>query len=232
MLRSIRFYRTENINPVNIYIYDHPLHLQPESSYEIISVSKSLAGGWNEINVKHLNLIRESMDSFDIGVEFVDSGIAPYSARNYPGIESFVKSVFEDQLTRLSEWEINGNNLYGSWMVDISISAPLANKPVAGNKQPDSFTIQNLGPSPFPSPGNPTFTVLYAITTPGRLQGDIYDVRGRKVKNLANSYQTGPSGILQWDGRNAQGFTVASGNYYLRIKFNDQVEHRKIIVLR
>ena len=61
---------------------------------------------------------------------------------------------------------------------------------------------------------------------------DIYDVLGRKVTTLINEHLAAGSKRVQWNGRDNAGAEVASGIYFYRLRTGDQVEVRKMVILR
>jgi hypothetical protein len=72
-------------------------------------------------------------------------------------------------------------------------------------------------------------TVLFSVAKAGRVQVNIYDVTGRKVRNLADRvFQAGPN-HLDWDGSDDNGSRVARGVYFVRSSV--QKDAGRIIVL-
>ena len=232
ILSSIRFYKGTGSKVANLYIYHNPLNLGSISEYEKLTISGVLSNGWNEVDVQSLDIIKNAGDSFDIGLEYVEAGNAGYVSQSYSGISSYMKNPADANYLDLSQFKADGQVLKGTWMMDITYAAPLHLKPDSDNDQPLSFSIDQSGPSPFPTPGNLVFTILYTISQPGNLNVTIYDILGRKVAVLFKGYKSGPAGFLQWDGKNELGSDVASGSYYLRFQYENQSDHRKIIVIR
>ena len=74
-----------------------------------------------------------------------------------------------------------------------------------------------------------TSQVLFSIAKAGRVQISIYDVTGRKIRNLADKvFAAGPN-KLQWDGTDDSGSKVARGVYFVRSSV--QKDAGRIIVL-
>lgn len=68
-----------------------------------------------------------------------------------------------------------------------------------------------------PNPFNPSTTVSFALDRPARVTLIVLDVRGRRVRTLADGrWPSGPAEI-EWNGRDDRGAPVASGVYHLRL---------------
>jgi hypothetical protein len=84
----------------------------------------------------------------------------------------------------------------------------------------------------YPNPFNPTCTIEYSLAKPCRVEITIYNLLGRKVKTLVSSMQpAGPYQVI-WDGKNDQGNDVASGVYFYRMKTDEYVDVKKMVVLK
>jgi hypothetical protein len=84
----------------------------------------------------------------------------------------------------------------------------------------------------FPNPFNPTTTIGYDVSAPGRVSLRVYDPLGRHVKTLVNEHRTPGTYSVIWDGRNGSGALVASGVYVYRLDFSGEVLTRKLILIR
>ena len=74
-----------------------------------------------------------------------------------------------------------------------------------------------------------TSSVRFSVSKAGRVQVSIYDVTGRKIRNLADRvFQAGPN-KLEWDGTDDAGSRVARGVYFVRSSV--QKDAGRIIVL-
>src|SRR5262249_8527753 len=72
-------------------------------------------------------------------------------------------------------------------------------------------------------------TLRFGIAKAGRVQIGIYDVTGRKVRNLADRVFPAGESELTWDGTNDAGAKVARGVYFVRS--STQPSAGRIIVL-
>lgn len=100
---------------------------------------------------------------------------------------------------------------------------------------PESFHVSRAYPNPF----NPTTTIDYQLPSRSHVTVNIYDVRGRLVKSLSNIPMPAGYHHIQWDGKNKQGTSVATGVYFIEIRIQPQSpatnfmrETRKIVYLK
>ena len=98
----------------------------------------------------------------------------------------------------------------------------------------ESVTPRKLEAWWSPNPFNPNVTLHLLV--PGRSPMEVsvalFDIRGRRVRQLLQApLPPGPHQLL-WDGRDAQGRTLASGVYLYRIHLADDTRSGKITLLR
>ncbi|MEA2030065.1 MAG: FlgD immunoglobulin-like domain containing protein [candidate division Zixibacteria bacterium] len=90
------------------------------------------------------------------------------------------------------------------------------------------FTLAQNHPNPF----NPSTTIKFQLPSKSFVELSIYDVLGRKVKNIV--HETVPAGAhsVIWDGCNESGEYVGSGIYFYRLSSGDFVESKKMLLLK
>ena len=88
---------------------------------------------------------------------------------------------------------------------------------------PNTITLSQNYPNPF----NPGTRIEYSLSQPGSFQLAVYDLLGKKVAVLAEGYKEAGNHTVYFD---ASGF--ASGIYVYRLQFGEQVESRKMILLK
>ncbi len=70
-----------------------------------------------------------------------------------------------------------------------------------------------------PNPLNPQAKLMFVTTAPGEASVQVFDVRGRMVRNLMQrQYLTPGVHEVTIDGRNEQGNRLSSGTYFYRIQ--------------
>ena len=84
-----------------------------------------------------------------------------------------------------------------------------------------------------PNPFNPLTTIRYYVPAEsGDVKLAIYDVSGRLVRTLVDGPVWPGSRRAVWDGTDSDGFDVASGIYYCRLKARDAVQTIKLTLLK
>ncbi|MFN3561802.1 MAG: T9SS type A sorting domain-containing protein [Chloroherpetonaceae bacterium] len=87
------------------------------------------------------------------------------------------------------------------------------------------FTLEQNYPNPF----NPTTTIRYAIPTAGQVRLELFDVLGRKVATLVNQRQAAGTHTYTL---NAARYALASGTYFYRLQVGNQVETKKMMLVK
>jgi PKD domain-containing protein/carbohydrate binding protein with CBM4/9 domain/putative Ig domain-containing protein len=85
----------------------------------------------------------------------------------------------------------------------------------------------------YPNPFRFDAVLSFATSRPGRLRVEIFDVRGRRVRELVNEANH-PAGLLQLrvDGLDPDGRKLAAGLYFYRIDTPEGVRRGRFVVLR
>ena len=91
-------------------------------------------------------------------------------------------------------------------------------------------TIQ-LSPN-FPNPFNPSTTIGYALPTDMTVELVVYNMLGQKLKQLYSGIQKAGYHNVQWDGTNEYGSSMASGIYIYRLKTDEKILIRKMILMK
>lgn len=84
----------------------------------------------------------------------------------------------------------------------------------------------------FPNPFNPTTTIEYTLPVAGRVGLEIYDVQGRSVTTLVDGFKNPGGYTATWNGVGADGATVPSGVYFVRLEFEKGIQTRKIVLVK
>jgi flagellar hook assembly protein FlgD len=84
----------------------------------------------------------------------------------------------------------------------------------------------------YPNPFNPATTIRYSMTQPGQVTLKIYDITGRLVNTLIDAQM--PQGIhrISWDGRDANGISVATGVYFYTIETPNMSKTAKMVLIK
>lgn len=110
---------------------------------------------------------------------------------------------------------------YGWYIDDVEIlfTPPTAvaedQPPVA---QPLSFDLRQNYPNPF----NPATEITYSLEKPCRVQLEIFNLTGQKIKTLVNATQPRGQHLVIWNGDNDQNHPVASGIYFYQLTLHGE----------
>ncbi|MDP4193824.1 MAG: FlgD immunoglobulin-like domain containing protein [Bacteroidota bacterium] len=96
------------------------------------------------------------------------------------------------------------------------------------NSLPKSFDLSQNFPNPF----NPTTQIKYQLPSPQNVRIVVYDINGRVVKELVNSFKNAGVYYVTWDGRNENGSQTASGLYLYTIQAGNFQKTMKMILLK
>ena len=85
----------------------------------------------------------------------------------------------------------------------------------------------------YPNPFNPSTTIEYQLPTRGNIQIKVYNSIGQLVKALVDGkYEEPGNHSIGWDGRNNAGDPVSSGTYFYQIRVDDQMQAKKMLLLK
>ena len=94
--------------------------------------------------------------------------------------------------------------------------------------QPKGFTLEQNYPNPF----NPETCITFTTAASGQVMFSVYDLRGRKVRQLVNELMSAGRHEAVWHGTNDAGERVASGVYFYVLRCGDQVLKKKCVLLK
>ena len=78
---------------------------------------------------------------------------------------------------------------------------------------PDKFYLYPNYPNPF----NPTTEISYDLPEDAHIVIEIYDLRGRKINSLVNSYEPAGHHSIEWNARDEKGSPLPSGTYFYKL---------------
>jgi flagellar hook capping protein FlgD len=98
-------------------------------------------------------------------------------------------------------------------------------------KAPSSKTsVSSL--SIFPVPIQNSATISFSLTESKNVSIKIFDLSGRSITTIAGGQLQPGDHQFIWNGKNEKGKDLNTGIYFLRIETEDQIETRKIIMVR
>ncbi|MFH1754962.1 MAG: T9SS type A sorting domain-containing protein, partial [Candidatus Latescibacterota bacterium] len=84
----------------------------------------------------------------------------------------------------------------------------------------------------FPNPFNPSTTILFELADRSNVIATIYDLSGRRVKDLWSGPLPRGINALRWEGTNDNGARVASGVYFLRLETAGAATTLKLVLVK
>ena len=97
-----------------------------------------------------------------------------------------------------------------------------------GNIIPAEFYVYQNYPNPF----NPSTVIRYNIPQSANVSVKIYNMLGQEIKTLFTGNLTSGVHSVIWNGDTNSGAKVASGTYIFMVKYNDQFQVKKMILLK
>lgn len=88
---------------------------------------------------------------------------------------------------------------------------------------PGSISLNQNYPNPF----NPITTISWYLGRSGQVKIEVFDILGRKVKTLLNTYQAAGNHTIQLDAGD-----LPSGVYYYQLKIDDRKFSKKMLLVR
>ncbi len=85
-----------------------------------------------------------------------------------------------------------------------------------------------------PNPFNPSTRIAYVVQSPTdvRVNLDVFDVSGRRVRQLVHERPSTGQVVVAWDGRDDDGRDVASGVYFYRLVAGTTTITRRMTLLK
>ncbi len=84
----------------------------------------------------------------------------------------------------------------------------------------------------YPNPFNPITTIKFDLPKSGEVELTVFNVLGQEVDQIFKGLMIKGEHTLQWDGVDYNGSPVASGTYFYRLKTGQQIQTKKMILIR
>ncbi len=94
--------------------------------------------------------------------------------------------------------------------------------------RPATFALLGNRPNPF----NPVTTIDFTLSAPGDAVLAVYDVTGRKVRELMSGRMSAGTHAVMWDGRDDAGNRPASGVYLARLTCGGRTSTGKMLLMK
>ena len=84
----------------------------------------------------------------------------------------------------------------------------------------------------YPNPFNPTTIISFTIHEKSEVELIMYNIKGQKINNLINQVLIKGDHTITWDGKNSNGEEVSSGLYLCRLRIEDQIISKKLMMMK
>jgi len=206
-----------------------------------IECQESLGGAYFCIEFDPENIeiesvfLDESADNLELNWA-VDGGMLMIAVYSWNGIASSItegdlitvcyggKSVLGDDGFEISHAEFaSGSGEVIDAHYDLSMSEKLS------LEMPETSSLSIAG---YPNPFNGYVTISYELPREGKYDLVIFDILGREVKTLMDSYKSSGGGAIVWDGTNNYGGEISSGIYFARLRGETVSASIKLFMLK
>lgn len=86
--------------------------------------------------------------------------------------------------------------------------------------------------APVPNPFNPRTTISFDLADPAEVRLEIFDLRGRHVRRLAEGSFTAGRHEIEWNGTSDAGRQVASGVYFVSLQSDSGIQTQKMTLYK
>ena len=114
-----------------------------------------------------------------------------------------------------------GRSMYTFDLTQITDVREIASRPT------DFMLHQN-----FPNPFNAETVIPFSLAEETKVRLDVFDMRGRKLRELVNAELAPGHHRVIWDGTSDDGFSVASGSYIYRIRTPDRMFSKRLTLVK
>ena len=131
----------------------------------------------------------------------------------------YVFETYEQEIEYLKDWISDRLSWMDSQILLLNSKSSL---------RPTDFYLKQNYPNPF----NPITTLSYSLPKDQLVNITIYDILGRPIRVLQNSYQVKGFKSIQWDATNDRKEPVSAGVYFYTIQVREYRQTKKMILLK
>lgn len=137
---------------------------------------------------------------------------------------------FREQLAASDTLQYRVAAIYGNMESALSDSVMVIYTAVSTE---DETATEQYRLSISPNPFRELAMIRYAVPEPGKVELEIYNIRGQLVANAMNAYRNAGDDIIAWAGCDDNGRPLGSGIYLVRFKHNGSlIASRKLVLIK
>ncbi len=84
----------------------------------------------------------------------------------------------------------------------------------------------------YPNPFNPSTTIRFSLKNDSKVELSVYNVKGQKVRSLTQSMLEKGNHNIVWNGKDQNGQSCSSGVYFYKLKIDNKVLTRKMLMVK
>ncbi|MBT3755927.1 MAG: T9SS type A sorting domain-containing protein [Candidatus Cloacimonetes bacterium] len=84
----------------------------------------------------------------------------------------------------------------------------------------------------YPNPFNPDTNISFSMDVTSKVEIDIYNAKGQKIRNLVDGFFSDGEHIVNWNGKTDEQKMAPSGIYFYRMSNNGIYRNRKMILMK
>lgn len=177
-------------------------------------------------NPSQLVLVTSDPDAFRVSsssLKYVNLTQQRVGINFYPYREGYF-----DEMLYVHDW-VDGTLLKAIRLVS-KTALPTSTPDDPGDQPslPSGFILAQNYPNPF----NPTTTISFSIPRKARVSLDVYNILGRKIATIVDKEYPAGNHSSVWDGTTDDGRAVSSGVYFYRLKTDNYVASKKMVLLK
>jgi len=211
------------------YVDNSDLPLPVElTSFEVNATFQGVLCEWlTESEIENLGFIleRKSGENWETVASYkTTSDLMGQGTTSAPTSYEYLDALVDANKTytyRLADVDYEGVVTYHSVRTVKVDQAPLTSKI-------EEFSVMPAYPNPF----NPTTTLAYGMDKDSRVEIAIYDVSGRLITTLLNTYQKQGWHSVVWNGTDYNNNQVPAGIYLSKITSNNTTKTIKLMLLK
>jgi hypothetical protein len=178
---------------------------------------------WLTIDLRNDNI--STNDPFYIGIA------TPIDTANFPilmnsRMKSYSDYIYCHYAATVNQWLFavyTPDRSYLAFMVSAYVSVKDEGTTKVVEVNPIKYSLSQNYPNPF----NPETNISFSLPKKGLATLKIYDVMGREVKTLMNEVKEAGDHIIKFSAEN-----FSSGVYFYKIKCDDYVDTKKMVLVR
>ncbi len=142
-----------------------------------------------------------------------------FKVGGYTTVAGFTGKMDEFRLYRRA---LDSTEIAATWNQDIPCGT-LVSVPNTNNQLPQKYSLEQNYPNPF----NPTTNITFALPKAGNITLKVYDILGREVMTIVNSYVNAGTHIVPFDAS-----SLSSGVYIYKINAGEFTDSKKMVLIK